>query len=1309
MKTDKLLHLLQQKKFMRSGGALPLPKAQLGNYIPLWLNPKNWGVTNYSDKGSFDSAYSTAKKAGEQEFMFNNKRYNTKYAGTPRQEVGRYGVDGKPVHPMDLNHPAQVNLYPMLGKYLPGHIEASIADNQTSVNYSKIGNYPFGIDKVENKGEKSFNVYGQDDLTFSNKAASLPTGSYMVEDKYNPSDWNLFTNNCADNVCDAFGIPRSKGIQTPSDAMNKIKEKYTTQDVTGRTYDDYYKLYAGLQNQPNEKILSQANNILGIASSPEIQKSDLSKRLISTIQGVLAKEGYDLSKSLKQKGNYDGVLGDETKKALLDYQKKLDSKKEGGLLLKAQTGIPSLPMYNEFQVGGPIKYTDVANKYFNAYQEGFNEDDLVPIFQKEYGLDKETALQYARNIHQNPFARRDTQFLQNPLVQKTYNPIYPPSQGKYKLNNNLTPKQPITPDEYKHGGSAWLKATRQKYQIGGLPKAQEGLQYVPNGTYGNYYDQTNQQYIPQIYLPDVDIVADRELPFQNGKFASFLAARGMVENDVLADPIAMAAAATAGGVGLGAYGVSQIPKMFARNLASEASAGLTDVGKGWLKRLSKQRPGSTLSEPIFSPEFYESKTKLDEVRQRYIDAINQKSQPKSLDDITKDVDALNETIVPRSQATTEDLQSLLERLQNINKDLEKHIPKKLESSEIGSIDDIKSLNPDVKEFRDPHSGNIIYSLNKEDYNFGDEWNTIARKDFSQYASPHIDPTRGGYSDIPNFNNQLRDLRGMLQFGRQPLEKPLFRRDIAKSIQDNLAEDVLFRDKFIQEQILKDDLSKTIDYGGKPVTWSPRASEYKIKMKDFKPFGGLEAWRQGLYPNKQGGSIMNVYQKGGGIKDMVVSEIWEKVTGTKWSQAKKLGLSDGSYDTNIKLRQMLINEAMQSKPNFGKFVGKTSSPIPASSAMVNQLRQEGLAQANVSRDNTKVPRPIMPSLVGPAAGRTPAKSVPLQKIVRPTNQTASANTSAVARPTMAPVVGRAQPTASRSVVTQPVIMPINTTAPASTTRVRQTVMSPVAGRAPVPLQQQAEKPVLVPVTPRMGQPTYPQQAEESGSMFPNLSRMATASMLNMLPVVGGVQAANTYGPMFAGNAARSVADQSLQQLPSFVGNYLRGKLLNLPPILTEDQKKEVAYAIQQGEKKGYGVPKEWEKKGFTGSAGYDEFRSGRNPLNALVGLTDPSYWGDGKAMNRVKRLSETNWDAANAMLSLGKFNFKKNPDGGYNIGDQYNFEEYPYQANPSNVLEYMENPNIQVAPSEINIPAEYFTKQKKKGGSKQSLKIKIRKK
>jgi hypothetical protein len=55
------------------------------------------------------------------------------------------------------------------------------------------------------------------------------------------------------------------------------------------------------------------------------------------------------------------------------------------------------------------------------------------------------------------------------------------------------------------------------------------------------------------------------------------------DNSVLSDPIAMAAALTAGGVGLGATALSQVPRMFLGNLASEATFGGTDLIKGGLR------------------------------------------------------------------------------------------------------------------------------------------------------------------------------------------------------------------------------------------------------------------------------------------------------------------------------------------------------------------------------------------------------------------------------------------------------------------------------------------------------------------------------------------------------------------------------------------------------------------------------------------------------------------------------------------------------------------------------------------------------
>jgi len=63
-------------------------KYQSGSKLTSKLNPYNWGVPDYSRLGKFSLAYKTAKKDGLKEFMWNNERYTTEYAGSPRQEVG---------------------------------------------------------------------------------------------------------------------------------------------------------------------------------------------------------------------------------------------------------------------------------------------------------------------------------------------------------------------------------------------------------------------------------------------------------------------------------------------------------------------------------------------------------------------------------------------------------------------------------------------------------------------------------------------------------------------------------------------------------------------------------------------------------------------------------------------------------------------------------------------------------------------------------------------------------------------------------------------------------------------------------------------------------------------------------------------------------------------------------------------------------------------------------------------------------------------------------------------------------------------
>lgn len=364
----------QQRKFFGAiaGGAKPYkvesggwldkfdaPKAQVGTLITgtsdlispvydIFSKIRNLGTSDYSDKKDFDAAYSAAKKAGEEEFVWNSKRYNTKYAGTPRQEVGTYGVQGKPVDLTGLrSDPSRVNLYPMFGKYLPGHLEASIVDGDgyASINYSSAGNRPW-LDVIKpEKGEKAYYVYGANRGKFSEKATSLPLGmySYIYDGVDNrPSDWELFTNNCADNVCDAFGIPRSRGLQTPKGAIEKIKKAYPTLDVTGRTKDDYDKFIReskqnSLTKERSKDVLSNADRLLNIYYSPDTPSSS-KKDIGYALQRSLINQGYELPKSKTKLSELDTIVGDETLGAIKNWKSK-NKKQDGGAVEGRMAGL----------------------------------------------------------------------------------------------------------------------------------------------------------------------------------------------------------------------------------------------------------------------------------------------------------------------------------------------------------------------------------------------------------------------------------------------------------------------------------------------------------------------------------------------------------------------------------------------------------------------------------------------------------------------------------------------------------------------------------------------------------------------------------------------------------------------------------------------------------------------------------------------------------------------------------------------------------------------------------------------------------
>jgi hypothetical protein len=64
--------------------------------------------------------------------------------------------------------------------------------------------------------------------------------------------------------------------------------------------------------------------------------------------------------------------------------------------------------------------------------------------------------------------------------------------------------------------------------------------------------------------------------------------------------------------------------------------------------------------------------------------------------------------------------------------------------------------------------------------------------------------------------------------------------------------------------------------------------------------------------------------------LTVSEIWKKTTGMSWSEAKKMGLTDGSYSKNMELRKRLLEGNIDKKSSGTKTAKASAAAKPAQS-------------------------------------------------------------------------------------------------------------------------------------------------------------------------------------------------------------------------------------------------------------------------------------------------------------------------------------------------------------------------------------------
>ena len=327
------------------------------------LNPKNWGVTDYTDKGDFNTAYNHARKIGEKEFMWNNKRYSTDIPKS--NSINKYISDN--VYPygtwtttesdfkIDYDELMQLKYYTD-GKYTPD--KKLNRDDIKKITRNDKGESMY--DLYSSKGRSSSPGHPKD-LNASYDALSLfnnqlqkynsfTKSKYIPTDSKNPNTKYYSLNNKYEKQIEEDLLKyNNKDFIT---SLNN-KRQVTGSIIAGASLRDYqyskgkddrgnYVAYYDINDYSNILDLIPNTNPFEIYgriyykdygdkqnkrmyySDKELSELDSDKKNFDTLalQRELSNRGYKLSKSIKEDGTFDGIWGDETKTALLDYQNK---------------------------------------------------------------------------------------------------------------------------------------------------------------------------------------------------------------------------------------------------------------------------------------------------------------------------------------------------------------------------------------------------------------------------------------------------------------------------------------------------------------------------------------------------------------------------------------------------------------------------------------------------------------------------------------------------------------------------------------------------------------------------------------------------------------------------------------------------------------------------------------------------------------------------------------------------------------------------------------------------------------------------
>lgn len=396
-----------------------IKKAQKGNIISdvsALINYNNWGVPDYTNKGSFNTAFKFAKDNKADEFMWNNNRYHTNKDNEPltgnsetnkrlsfSPEYVKMANRGRKPNTVEIDNSIyRANYRPSTKTitYSNGNIDSYNAELSHHKRQSDAQNkYAYEFMKYGDSKNGSQGVYNtKGTLEYDTHRLTEPALAMMLQGNFSPEDVKKIQRYVGAKEDGILQEETYRKIVNKYYNYNKVKEfrkeanvdnyenQYNyDQDLKydnlvypiGSVMAPYY--ISALANDPNIGLSSLVNNLQGHSySDKELTDLDINKFDVRKLQTDLFNKGYDLQLVKKERDGwynweFDGILGKETMNALMDYRAKHTPKTISGIPTKSYLALPNV------QVSDNTKIT----------QRELPTEPFVPYDHDKYSVDPE--------------------------------------------------------------------------------------------------------------------------------------------------------------------------------------------------------------------------------------------------------------------------------------------------------------------------------------------------------------------------------------------------------------------------------------------------------------------------------------------------------------------------------------------------------------------------------------------------------------------------------------------------------------------------------------------------------------------------------------------------------------------------------------------------------------------------------------------------------------------------------------------------------------------------------------------------------